>query len=396
MADQPDTTSTPEIHELTGSTPPSGQAPAFKPVTRPKPHPRPRLQRHPMGLRDVSDEAEVIDLAERLVRLLKRTSAMFARLDVLKLHHLCLDQQVLLEKLIDRAWRRISRTMPQLAATRAPTARAAAAKGNVLIEIAVIDDRKSDPFDVLALSVAHDVIHLGLEAECLPQGDGDMATLSQMADIEFEPWDMEDFSLPTNAEWGGVFAETHLATSRIAWGMCRKTKFELVEMVRSLEESSGEDVLSHLSEDLHATAAFFGAFQDLARAAEIRLLSAGAMLARQQGEPTAQPGYRETGDAVDSNPRLPDRRAVEAYRQWLDLEGAYLAGEMYPQGGEDAYRFIPWNTAAHHFHDDATTPGHRPSDRAEAMCQFLGIDWRSEPVGNEEGRPDVACAARVA
>ena len=316
---------------------------------------------------------------------------------------------VRLGKASSRMANRIDRWTRKLAATKAPTAKAAAMKGAALIEIATVEDRREDPFDALALSIAHDRVHLGLEVECLPEADSDFgkyhreilrlhaeindgdltedeanvrmdrwgaidrlalstlattipdavaclayarrefiqfemkggegddnpshrlvlhlldealaalsrgepalgapiepaisdseerATVSQMADLEFEAWDMEGFTPPANAERGGVFAETHLATSRIAWGVCRKTKPELVEMVRSLEESSGEDMLSKLSEDLHGTAAFFGAYQDMAQAAEIRLLSAGATLARQQGEPEAQPGYRKPADAV--------------------------------------------------------------------------------------------------
>lgn len=96
----------------------------------------------------------------------------------------------------------------------------------------------------------------------------------------------------------------------------------------------------------------------------------------------------------------PDRRAVAAYREWLDIEGRLLGLEMYPQGGDDAHRLIPANTAANHYHFPVNLNWRdmpQPSTRAEYMLTALGIDWTADKERDERFFPTVTDnVARVA
>lgn len=162
MTDPSDGTPAPEIHPLSGSTLP-GAGTLDKLQATPKPKP---------SSPGIPDEREVCALAQRLVALLKREPGLVRRLDMLRLHALLPDKQVALEKVIHRTWRRIDRRTRRLAALKAPTARAAGHKAAALIQTAEVDGRGADVFDALAVSLAHDVGGLALEAANLPQHVG--------------------------------------------------------------------------------------------------------------------------------------------------------------------------------------------------------------------------------
>lgn len=165
MTEPSDSTSAPEIHELSGSTPPgAGGPPVFKPTSPPRPRPqiRPRNEQQ-------TAERAVVDLSGRLAKLLRRHSVLVHELEVLELHSLLADKQAQLVRILERVARRIDLWARQLAALKSPTAQAAAAKADALIEMAVLGFKCCEEFDGLALSLAHDQVALGPEAASMPQ-----------------------------------------------------------------------------------------------------------------------------------------------------------------------------------------------------------------------------------
>ena len=93
-----------------------------------------------------------------------------------------------------------------------------------------------------------------------------------------------------------------------------------------------------------------------------------------QNDPTGP-----TGEAVSA-----DRPTLEAYRQWLHLEGRILGMELYPELGDDADRYIPERTAARHFHfppgqDWRAVP--KPSTRARLVLATVGVDLDEDACG---------------
>ncbi len=92
----------------------------------------------------------------------------------------------------------------------------------------------------------------------------------------------------------------------------------------------------------------------------------------------------------------PDRRALEAYAEWLYMERRLLAIELYPELGKDAVRFVPQGTAAATFHFPVGRDWRseaQPSSRAEQIMDLLGIDWRAENPGKSARRRHIAHAA---
>ena len=504
MTDASDSRTATEIHSLNGSTPPGAGRPIFRPTTAPKPRPQIRPRN------EVTTERRVNHLATSLLTLLRREPILVRKLDMLRLHGLLPEKQVALENVIRRTWRRIDNRTRRLAAMRAPTLRAAALKGDALVETAVVDGRREDVFDALAISLAHDVGHLEVEAACIPPevrgnfvayhhaileahaameamppgatdadadpfmerwGDIDRmaladrprslsdaigalayarrefyqfhiestehlgeepcpgdrliqhlldgaaavlnrvvqtdaadglarraseetATISQMADLEFEPWDFEGWTPPTDEGWTGL-ANPYLITSRIAFKMLKMTKPQLADMIRQVGEEEVKALLGRLQDG----AAFYGHYRDMSSAAEVRLMSACSLVAREQGEPEAQLGFDAPPPPVHGPP---DRRAVAAYREWLFMEARLLGLEMYPRGGDLSDHLVPANTAASQYHFPLETgvtwrdlP--QPTSRAEAMCRVLGIDWTTDSARDEQFMPVVpADATRAA
>jgi hypothetical protein len=71
------------------------------------------------------------------------------------------------------------------------------------------------------------------------------ATAAEMAAMNFEPWspeDLEAFKPPSNDEFDKM-AHAHLPTLRIAWLILAKTKPELVEMTRKINNEVGVELM---------------------------------------------------------------------------------------------------------------------------------------------------------
>ena len=91
--------------------------------------------------------------------------------------------------------------------------------------------------------------------------------------MEFEPWKDDGgpgFTLPTRAEWFEGAAEAY-QTLTMAWSILLKTKPELEELARGLDEADLHETLSKTL--IRAEKAFQGV-ATVVRTADLRLMSA--------------------------------------------------------------------------------------------------------------------------
>jgi hypothetical protein len=98
-----------------------------------------------------------------------------------------------------------------------------------------------------------------------------VATVEQMAALDFEPWPRPDWIPPTNEEWAEL-ANPYLVTIRIAWQTVQRTKPDLVKMMAALDEDVGRGLM----ESFVDTLSFFEGVVGLLKCAEARILAAGA------------------------------------------------------------------------------------------------------------------------
>ena len=215
---------------------------------------------------------------------------------------------------------------------------------------------------------------------------GHVCTPSEAADIDFEPWDFGEFRPDSNAEWARTYNPFPI-TARVAFKMLQMTKAEMVKIFASMLDEHGDEFVEDQAKRLEEAEAFFGFYREMADKAHMRFLVAAAAVSKQRGE------IEDPKPALVTEPaHSPDRRAVAAYRQWLDTEARLLGAEMYPESGVDAVRFVPMNTASKDYH---FLPGSmaswrdlpQPTTRAEAMCRVLGIDWTTDEARDEYFRP---------
>jgi hypothetical protein len=113
------------------------------------------------------------------------------------------------------------------------------------------------------------------------------ATAAEMAAMNFEPWspeDMEAFKPPSNVEFDKM-AHAHLPTLRIAWLTLAKTKPELVEMTRKIDNEIGVELM----DGFISAIAFFKQALTLLEKAEARILCAGAVMEIEDSEAGEEP-----------------------------------------------------------------------------------------------------------
>jgi hypothetical protein len=113
------------------------------------------------------------------------------------------------------------------------------------------------------------------------------ATAAEMAEMNFETWspeDLEAFKPPSNAEFDEM-AHAHLPTVRIAWLMLGKTKPELVEMLRKIDNEIG----GQLMDGFISATAFFQQSLTILEKAEARILCAGSVIEIEDGEDDEEP-----------------------------------------------------------------------------------------------------------
>jgi hypothetical protein len=82
-----------------------------------------------------------------------------------------------------------------------------------------------------------------------------------------------------------------------------------------------------------------------------------------------------------------DRRALEAYASWLFMERRILCGELWPQMGAEAERYVSQGNAGAdwHFRGDGNWRDlPQPSTRAAAVLDLVGIDWKQDREMNHE------------
>jgi hypothetical protein len=113
------------------------------------------------------------------------------------------------------------------------------------------------------------------------------ATVAEMAAMNFEHWgpeDLEAFKPPSNDEFYKM-ADAHLPTLRIAWLTLAKTKPELVEITRKINNEVGVELMDGF---ISATA-FFKQALTLLEKAEARILCAGSAMEIEDGEDDEEP-----------------------------------------------------------------------------------------------------------
>jgi len=108
------------------------------------------------------------------------------------------------------------------------------------------------------------------------------ATAAEMAAMNFEPWsaeDLEAFTPPSNVEFNKL-GQAHLPTVRIAWLTLAKTKPELVEMLRKIDNEIGVQLM----DGFVSATAFFQQALTILENAEARILCAGSVIEIEDGE----------------------------------------------------------------------------------------------------------------
>ena len=112
-------------------------------------------------------------------------------------------------------------------------------------------------------------------------------TAAEMAAADFDPMcaeDLEKCKPPSNTEFDEM-AHAHMPTLRIAWLMLGKTKPELVEMMRQINNEVGVEVL----DGFISAIGFFKQALFLLEKAEARILCAGSVLEIEEGEDDQEP-----------------------------------------------------------------------------------------------------------
>ncbi|MDR3425511.1 MAG: hypothetical protein P4M13_10655 [Alphaproteobacteria bacterium] len=129
----------------------------------------------------------------------------------------------------------------------------------------------SDNVDLLAWQIANEIIGIF---------DQKPATDEQWASIDFEPWThaADEWTPPTNVEWYEV-AKTHLITVRLAWALLYRSKDQLVEGLRELDEEDGNKMMSDFISAIH----FFESTAKILKLAETRIICAGTVLEVEDG-----------------------------------------------------------------------------------------------------------------
>jgi hypothetical protein len=118
-------------------------------------------------------------------------------------------------------------------------------------------------------------------------------TAAEMAAFDFEPMcaeDLEKCKPPSNAEFDKM-AHAHMPTLRIAWLTLGKTKPELVEMMRQINNEVGVEMMDGF---ISATD-FFKQALFLLEKAEARILCAGSVLEIEDGEDEQEPASGAEG-----------------------------------------------------------------------------------------------------
>jgi hypothetical protein len=100
-------------------------------------------------------------------------------------------------------------------------------------------------------------------------GSEKIATAEQWAAMNFEPLTIDE--MPTYDEWCAM-AESHAITLRVAWLTLGKTKEEVKEIVRRMDEPLMKD----LFDNLESAEKTFGHFRWVVECALIRLGVAGS------------------------------------------------------------------------------------------------------------------------
>jgi hypothetical protein len=76
-----------------------------------------------------------------------------------------------------------------------------------------------------------------------------------------------------------------------------------------------------------------------------------------------------------------DRRALEAYASWLFMERRILCGELWPQMGAEAERYVSQGNAGADWHfrgDGDWRDLPQPSTRAANVLDLVGVDWKQD------------------
>jgi hypothetical protein len=76
----------------------------------------------------------------------------------------------------------------------------------------------------------------------------------------------------------------------------------------------------------------------------------------------------------------PDLRALHSYAAWLHMERRLLCTELWPHMSADAERYVWADNAGYNWHlagDVNWRDKPRPSSRAAAVLDLVGVDWRA-------------------
>ncbi len=98
-------------------------------------------------------------------------------------------------------------------------------------------------------------------------------------------------------------------------------------------------------------------------------------------------GFLKTFTAPVERPAT--RSEMEAYREWLFMEGRLLGMELYPEMGDDADRVIPCNTGAGELHLPPCGSWRKiakPSSRAVRILTAVGANFEKIARCGEKGR----------
>jgi len=101
-----------------------------------------------------------------------------------------------------------------------------------------------------------------------------LVTLEQMAAAEFDPWEHgeDGWRVPSNEEWMGPFGKWVLPNVRIAHAIMFKTKEELENLTRNLDDDTFKVMVDGIG-DARKT---FQDFVDVLTGAETRIMCAAA------------------------------------------------------------------------------------------------------------------------
>jgi hypothetical protein len=102
------------------------------------------------------------------------------------------------------------------------------------------------------------------------------ATDDDFAAMGWDPWTYrpDEWSPPTNADWNDV-GPRHLLTARLAWIICHKSKQEMIEAVKQMDETGS---LIPMVEGFDSSIAFFQSFVAVLKRAQAQVFCAGATM----------------------------------------------------------------------------------------------------------------------